>query len=130
MVNLRTYKQIGEEQIPLTKGEGICGLVWCPDGQILTVATKGGDVFNFLARLPSVHASHGTRVAYLSSLREISVLDASRPGDKPLIVPVGIEPTIVALGPSHVAAAMNDRVLFYRATAKDKTQVQIMLGIK
>lgn len=121
---MRTYKEIGEEAVPFSKEHSICGLAWCPDGQILTVATVAGDVFNFLARTPTVHASSGPRVAYLSSLREVSVVDASRSGDKPLGVPVSIEPTIVALGPSHVAVAMNDRVIFYRASVKDRSQVR------
>lgn len=121
---MKTYKEIGEEQIPTSAEDGgICGLAWCPDGQILTVATGAGDVFNFLARMPIVHASCGPCVAYLSSLRQVSVLDAARTGDKPLSVPVAIEPTIVGLGPAHVAVAMNDRVIFYRATRKDKSQV-------
>lgn len=127
VVNMRTYKEICEEKIPLAKEEGICGLAWCPDGQILTVATAAGDVFNFLARMPTVHASCGPCVAYLSSLREVSVVDASRSGEKPHTVPVSIEPTIVALGPSHVAVAMNDRVIYYRCTPRDKTQVTLLL---
>lgn len=126
VVDMRTYKQIGEEKLPLAKDESICGLAWCPDGQILTVATAAGDVFNFLTRMPNVHASCGPRVAYLSSLREVSVVDASRGGDKPLTVPVSIEPTIVALGPSHVAVAMNDRVIFFRSTPTDKKQVNTL----
>lgn len=121
---MRTYKEISEEQIPTsTEYGGICGLAWCPDGQILTVATGAGDVFNFLARMPTVHASFGPCVAYLSSLRQVSVVDAARSGEKPLNVPVSIEPTILGLGPAHVAVAMNDRVIYYRATRKDKSQV-------
>lgn len=121
---MRTYKEISEEQIPTSTGYGgICGLAWCPDGQILTVATGAGDVFNFLARMPTVHASFGPCVAYLSSLRQVSVVDAARSGEKPLNVPVSIEPTIVGLGPAHVAVAMNDRVIYYRATRKDRSQV-------
>lgn len=124
VVNMRTYKEVSEEQVPTSEQDGgICGLAWCPDGQILTVATATGDVFNFLARMPIVHASCGPCVAYLSSLRQVSVVDVARPGEKPLNVPVGIEPTIVGLGPAHVAVAMNDRVIFYRATRKDKSQV-------
>lgn len=122
---MRTNKEIVEDAVPFSDGDSICGLTWCPDGQILTVATAAGDVFNFLARMPTVHASSGPRVAYLSSLREVSVVDASRSGEKPLTVPVDIEPTIVALGPCHVAVAMNDRVIFYRASVKGTNQVQI-----
>lgn len=121
---MRTYKEISEEQLPTTEEDGgITSLAWCPDGQILTAATGAGDVFNFLARMPTVHASFGPCVAFLSSLRQVSVVDVARSGDKPLNVPVSIEPTIVGLGPAHVAVAMNDRVIFYRATRKDKSRV-------
>lgn len=123
VVDMRTHKLVAAEQIPLPSEESISGLAWCPDGQILTVSTTAGDVFNFLAHLPMVHASFGSRIVYLSSLREVSVVDAARTGDKPLTVPVNIEPTIVALGSSHVAVAMNDRVLFYRATPRDRSKV-------
>lgn len=56
---------------------------------------------------------------------QVSVVDASRSGEKPFMVPVDIEPTIVALGPLHVAVAMNDRVIFYRASENDKSQVYV-----
>lgn len=124
---MKTYKEVSEEQIPTSAEDGgIAGLAWCPDGQILTVATGTGDVFNFLARMPTVHASFGPCVAFLSSLRLVSVVDAARPEENPLNVPVSIEPTIVGLGPAHVAVAMNNRVIFYRATRKDKSQVCIL----
>lgn len=127
MVDLKSKIEITEGAIPFSQEDAISGLSWCPDGQILTVATSAGDVFNFLARMPRVHASYGPRVAYLSSLREVSVVDVSRSGDKPLTVPVDIEPTIVALGPSHIAVGMNDRVTFYRASGKDnKSKVGII----
>lgn len=73
---MRTNEEIVEEAVPFSDGERICSLAWCPDGQILTVATAAGDVFNFLARMPTVHASFGPRVAYLSSLREASLSTA------------------------------------------------------
>ena len=130
VMDMRTYKTIADEQIPLTKAESICGVAWCPDGQILTVSTTAGDVFNFLAHLPAVHASCGSRIAYLSSLREVSIVDALRTGDKPLMVSVNMEPMIVALGPSHVAVAMNNRVIFYRSTAKDTSQVDEHVSTK
>lgn len=120
---MSTCQEVHEESVLVSTVEGICGLAWCPDGQILSVATATGDVFNFLTRMPTVHASCGSRVAYLSSLREVSVIDCSRSLERPSRVPVDIEPTILALGPMHVAVGMNDRVIFYRASGKDTSQV-------
>ncbi|CAM9775633.1 unnamed protein product, partial [Discosporangium mesarthrocarpum] len=124
VVDLTTYKEMKEESIPFEQGEGkIDTLSWSPDGQILTVSNDAGSVFNFLAHIPAVHASCGSRLVYLSSLREVSVVDASSPTEKPQMVSVDIEPTFVALGPGHVAVGMNDRVLYYRLGHRHGQQV-------
>lgn len=52
----------------------------------------------------------------LSSLREVSVTDPMA-GDARLRVPLAAEPTIMALGPNHVAAGVNERLWFYRLRA-------------
>jgi WD repeat-containing protein 19 len=77
-------------------------------------------VLNYLARLPSIYASYGTRMAYLSSLREVSVADGGgeRASD---VVPVALEPAFLALGPQHLAVGINNHVMFYRV--KDRAQV-------
>jgi WD repeat-containing protein 19 len=54
-------------------------------------------------------------LAYLSSLREISVVDTlNGDDDKMQVIPVNVEPTFVALGPKHVAVGMNIRIWLYR----------------
>lgn len=57
-----------------------CGTVtdmsWTDDGQIMTVSTSRGRVYNFLAQMPIVHDACGPNVAYQSSLREITVVHA------------------------------------------------------
>lgn len=83
------------------------------DGQILTVATQGGIVQNFLARMPKVYDHYNNYVAYLSSLRELSVVDVLG-RDNPIHIAVSIEPSFVTIGPRHVAVGMNNRVWYYR----------------
>ncbi|TMW60429.1 hypothetical protein Poli38472_000471 [Pythium oligandrum] len=83
------------------------------DGQILTVATQGGIVQNFLARMPKIYDNYNNYVAYLSSLRELSVVDVLC-RDSPIHISVSIEPSFVTLGPRHVAVGMNNRVWYYR----------------
>jgi WD repeat-containing protein 19 len=86
---------------------------WSNDGQILTVSTSGGDLVALLGDLPGLSARHGNRFALLSSLKEIVVTDILA-GDARLRVPTEIEPRLLAVGPHHVMAGLNDRAFFYR----------------
>ena len=71
IVSLRDFKEVKEDFVPredLENGE-VTSLAWSPDGQILTVATVHGNVYNFLAKMSVLNARYGTSVAYLSSLK-------------------------------------------------------------
>ena len=74
---------------------------------------QGGVVYNFLASLPVLAATNGSRYLYLTSLLELSVFDSADPSAAPLEVKIAMEPTFVALGPSHVALGMNNHALFH-----------------
>jgi WD repeat-containing protein 19 len=91
----------------------VSSLAWSPDGQILTIGTASGNVYNFLAKMAVLYASYRTSVAYLSSLREVAVVDTVRRG-RPIDVTVKLEPSLLALGSNHVAAGMNNRVYYHR----------------
>lgn len=123
MVDMTDWKEVKEEATSIDRAHGpIDKLAWTSDGQILTASTRTGVLYNFLARMPTIHDTHDTRVAYLSSLREISVVDCV--GDARLIsLPVSIEPSFVALGPFHVAVGMNNRVWFYRSDGNSRDLV-------
>ena len=116
MVDASTWKQVKEDATVLDASQGdIVSLSWTSDGQILTVATSGGYVLTYLARLPDVSDSHENRVAFMSSLKEVRVVDTSLPADDPsaaVQIPVGVEPAFLALGPHHIAVGMNNIVEF------------------
>jgi WD repeat-containing protein 19 len=121
VVNLRDFKEIRDDFVPredLENGE-VTTLAWSPDGQILTVATVHGNVYNFLAKMSVLNARYKTSVAYLSSLREVSIVDAAARKSRPIEVPLRLEPTIIALGPRHVAAGMNNRVFYHGIEDED-----------
>ena len=67
-----------------------------------------------------LNARHKTKVAYLSSLREVSVIDATTKKARPIEVPLRLEPSIIALGTYHVAAAMNNRVFYHTIDNDDR----------
>jgi len=88
-------------------------LGWSRDGQILTLATDQGYVKSFLASLPILAASIGSKAAYLSSLQEITVVHLPR--NRTLgIVKCPVEPNYLALGPAHVATGFNSHAWFYQ----------------
>ena len=113
------YKELLDEQLQVaTNGANLEHIEWTADGQILTLASDGGVVYNFLASLPVLAATHGARYMYLTSLLELSVFDSSNPEAPPMEVQISMEPTFVALGPSHVAYGMNNHVLFHHLNAE------------
>jgi len=90
----------------------VTSLAWSPDGQILTIGTSAGNVYNFLAKMAVLYAHCRSNVAYLSSLREIAIVDTVKRG-RPIDVTVELEPSLLALGPKHVAAGMNQLVYYH-----------------
>lgn len=92
--------------------KGLDQLNWTDDGQLLAVSTQRGTLHVFLTRLPILGDSCGTRLAYLTSLLEVTVSNQVE-GEDPVAIRVEIEPTFIAAGPFHVAVGMNNRAWFY-----------------
>lgn len=53
---------------------------WTPDGQVLSVSNDKGAILSFVAALPPLNASFGTAMCWLSSLNEVSLMDARNAG--------------------------------------------------
>lgn len=92
--------------------KGLDQLSWTEDGQLLAVSTQNGSLHVYLTKLPILGDSFGTRLAFLTSLLEVTVSNQVE-GENPVAVEVEIEPTFVAVGPYHVAVGMNNRAWFY-----------------
>ncbi|KAG1699797.1 hypothetical protein DVH05_012692 [Phytophthora capsici] len=121
VVDMTSFTEVAADAIKLSDTEENEAhlMNFTSDGQILTVATQGGTVLNFLARMPRIHDHYGHYVAYLSSLRELSVVDTRRnetgsSSSGAIRIALSVEPSFVAIGPRHVAVGMNNRVWFYR----------------
>jgi len=52
---------------------------WTDDGQLVGVASWCGSLCVYLTQLPIIGASYRTRIAYLTSLQEITLHDATLP---------------------------------------------------
>ena len=95
---------------------GLSKVGWSDDGQLLAISSSRGSIHVFLARLPLLHAVWQTRVAYLTSLKEVTVEDQVIKSHVPLVAEVDLEPAFVGLGPYHVAIGMNNISYFYLIT--------------
>lgn len=84
---------------------------WTEDGQLLALSTAKGAVHVYLTKLPILGSAHITRLAYLTSLREITVLDEVNK-ERAIKVATTVEPNYLAVGPFHLASGMNNRVWF------------------
>ncbi|KAJ3113682.1 WD repeat-containing protein 19 [Physocladia obscura] len=97
---------------------GLVGLEWTDDGGFLTVGTRNGNVYTFLSKLPVIGSSSGTVIAYVTALREITIVDQNKSGFTGMTFmykkEIEFEPLIVAIGPTYFAAGMNSRMNFYR----------------
>nr|XP_054756020.1 WD repeat-containing protein 19-like isoform X1 [Lytechinus pictus] len=105
--------------------KGLTGIDWTQDGQLLAIGTQRGFMHVYLTKLPILGDAHGTRLAYLTSLLEVTVVN---PIEQEPAIPIAIEvePTFVALGPYHLAAGMNNRAWFYVLSDKDYYSIQSM----
>ena len=65
---------------------------------------QNGSVHCWLAQLPEFTASHGSQIAFVSSLQEALVLDVSAAARPPWAVALPTEGSQLALGPRHLAA--------------------------
>ncbi|XP_067949190.1 WD repeat-containing protein 19-like isoform X2 [Watersipora subatra] len=98
--------------ITLDEERTIDQVKWTDDGQLLAISTPKGNLHVFLTRLPILGDACNTRIAYLTSLLEVTIQDSVN-GEQAIAVQIDVEPSFVGLGPYHLATGMNNRVWFY-----------------
>uniref|UniRef100_A0ABI7Z671 WD repeat domain 19 n=1 Tax=Felis catus TaxID=9685 RepID=A0ABI7Z671_FELCA len=94
------------------ENKGLGTLSWTDDGQLLALSTQRGSLHVFLTKLPILGGACSTRIAYLTSLLEVTVANPVE-GELPITVSVDVEPNFVAVGLYHLAVGMNNRAWFY-----------------
>ncbi|KAI4585986.1 hypothetical protein MJG53_020611, partial [Ovis ammon polii x Ovis aries] len=106
---------------------GLGTLSWTDDGQLLALSTQRGSLHVFLTKLPILGDACSTRIAYLTSLLEVTVANPVE-GELPITVSVAVEPNFVAVGLYHLAVGMNNRAWFYvlGENGKSKSNVEYL----
>lgn len=107
------YSEIKGDAIDLEPNMHVEQVGWTKDGQVLTLSTSNGRLISLLAALPVVFDFNRTKVVYLTSVLEMSVVDLSRRGP-PVKIDIETEPAFCGLGPNHLAVGMNNRVWYYQ----------------
>ncbi|XP_075423964.1 WD repeat-containing protein 19 isoform X2 [Ascaphus truei] len=105
--------------------KGLDSLSWTDDGQLLAISTQQGSLHVFLTKLPILGDTCATKIAYLTSLLEVTVTNNVE-GELPITVSVEVEPNFVAVGPDHLAVGMNNRAWFYALTEKGVEKLKDM----
>ncbi|XP_017879178.1 WD repeat-containing protein 19 isoform X2 [Ceratina calcarata] len=113
--NLQNLEET-EKLITISEGDGgISTVEWSMDGTMLAAVTCSGNVLVYLIQIPKLTSIYGNRIALLTSLTEVTVhlctLDKEKP--QPIIINTIIEPSVIAVGPLHVAVGLNNRALFW-----------------
>ncbi|NXM86552.1 WDR19 protein, partial [Oenanthe oenanthe] len=94
------------------ESKGVDQMAWTDDGQLLAVSTRKGSLHVFLTKLPILGDACSTRIAYLTSLLEVTIANHVE-SELPVTVSVEVEPSFVAIGVYHLAVGMNNRAWFY-----------------
>ncbi|XP_062348693.1 WD repeat-containing protein 19 isoform X1 [Cinclus cinclus] len=94
------------------ENKGVDQMAWTDDGQLLAVSTRKGSLHVFLTKLPILGDACSTRIAYLTSLLEVTIANHVE-SELPITVSVEVEPSFVAIGVYHLAVGMNNRAWFY-----------------
>ena len=103
MVDAEDWSEVKNSSVHLREEEGrLESIQWTDDGYIISVGSSTGVLYSYLACTPVVNAVYRSRIAYMSSLREISIVDVSTdlPAQR---LEIDIEPSFVGLGPNHAA---------------------------
>jgi len=119
--DLQDWKQM-YAIVTLDDERSLDNIEWTDDGQLMAVSSPRGTLHVYLTELPVIGASCGTRIAYLTSLLEITLQDSVQL-EQPVSVSVDVEPSFLSLGPYNVVVGMNNRAWFYSFTDSGRVQI-------
>ncbi len=124
VVDVGNWKSVTDSFVVDTSEASLDVLSWTNDGQILSVSTTLGNVHCYLTKVPSISTSYAKNLAYLSSLRTVTIVETVPPSTE-VTIEVAIEPQFLALGPNHVLSCIN---IIYCVAGSWKEQSCVVLS--
>ncbi|CAJ1392793.1 unnamed protein product [Effrenium voratum] len=122
IISMKDWTELRNEKIQIRPESKVTQMHWSDDGELLSFCTEAGWVYCFLAKLTALSGTCNTRLAYLTSLREMTVIEGINENENKVVINTDVEPAFVALGPSHLATGMNNRIWFYSCTDQSTAQ--------
>lgn len=123
IISMKDWKEIKSERIQIRPEARVTHMFWSEDGELLSFCTDAGSVFCYLAKLQALSATCSNRLAYLTSLREVTIIEGANEHANKVVLNIDVEPSFIALGPSHVATGMNNRIWFYSCLHQGSCQL-------
>jgi len=123
IISIKDFKEVKSERIHIRPEAKVTAMHWSDDGELLSFCTEAGWVYCYLAKLTALSATCSNRLAYLTSLREMTVIEGANEQGNKVIVQTDVEPSFVALGPNHLATGMNNRVWFYSCKQNEPSRL-------
>lgn len=108
---------------------GIKAMDWSVDGQLIATSTSQGSIYVFVTKLSILCSVSFPRIAILSSLAEVSIYNYTLEKFREpfCVMPLEIEPSVIAVGPFNFACGMNNHAWFYDLN-KMADDLPILLG--
>ena len=91
-INVGDWRESRQDRIQIQDGSAVTSMHWSKDGSMLTFALDSGHVACHLTKLTALAACHGTRMVYLTSLRELTIINAMNESVPKIVVPIEVEP--------------------------------------
>ncbi|PAV80221.1 hypothetical protein WR25_20097 [Diploscapter pachys] len=98
--------------IEVDTDKDLCAVNCSEDGQMVAVSSESGSLYVYLTKMPTMAAAHNDIIAVLSTLNQITVMPEADK-QKQIAIDIEVEPTLIGVGPRHVAAVMNNRIWYY-----------------
>ena len=77
IISMKDWAELRNEKIQVRPEAKVTQMHWSEDGELLSFGTEAGYVYCFLAKLQVLSATCNTRLAYLTSLREMTIIEGS-----------------------------------------------------
>jgi len=97
--------------IPDETAGGFRAIQWSDNGALIAALSNSGSIYVFLTELTVMGQSCGNKLAYLSSLSEMTLFE---PNSDSKNIKLGMEPSFVGLGPADLCYGFNNKAKFHQ----------------